>query len=132
MEKEKRMVGKKLLKQIEKDFSIFKSKVLGILLFGSLARGDATERSDIDVCLVVGNREVKEVFDMLLESNLTSKYDVKIFETLPLKLKGEILENNIEIWAKDEFELSYYLHKYRKIWEDQKLALRKLGLKIFE
>ena len=50
------MVGKKLLKQIEKDFSIFKNKVLGILLFGSLARGDATERSDIDVCLVVGNR----------------------------------------------------------------------------
>jgi hypothetical protein len=126
------MVGKKLLKQIEKDFSIFKSKVLGILLFGSVVRGDTTKRSDIDICLVVGNRNVKEVFDILLESDLTSKYDVKIFETLPLKLKGEILENNIEIWAKDEFKLSYYLHKYRKIWEDQKLSLRKLGLEIFQ
>ena len=126
------MAGKKLLKQIEKDFSIFKSRVLGILLFGSVVKGDTTKRSDIDICLVVGNRNVKEVFDILLESNLTSKYDVKIFETLPLKLKGEILENNIEIWAKDEFELSYYLHKYRKIWEDQKLSLRKLHLEIFQ
>ena len=125
------MVGKELLRKIEKDFSIFKDKILGILLFGSVVREDTTKRSDIDICLVVGNKNVKEVFDILLESNLTSKYDVKIFENLPLKLKGEVLENNVEIWARDEFELSYYLYKYRKIWEDQKLSLKKLGFEIF-
>ena len=43
------MVGKELLRKIEKDFSIFKDKILGILLFGSVVREDTTKRSDIDI-----------------------------------------------------------------------------------
>lgn len=125
------MVKKELMAQINRDFDKFKDKILGILLFGSVITGTETERSDVDVCVVVGRKNVKEIFDLLLESGLTGKYDIKIFESLSLKIKGEILENHVVVWAKDKGELSYYLHKYRKIWEDQKLALKKIGLEIF-
>ncbi len=125
------MVEKKLIEQIERDFEMFKDKVLAILLFGSLVKNEQTAGSDIDVCLVVGSKDVKEVFNLVLESGLTTKYDIKIFEMLPLKLKGEIIENHKVVWTKDAGELSYYLYKHRKVWDDQKLALKKLGLEMF-
>ncbi len=126
------MVEKEVLKQIDKDFAQFKSKVFAILLFGSHARNEQTERSDIDVCLVIKDGDANEVFKEILRSGLTKKYDIKIFENLPLGLKGEIIENHIIVWAKDKYELSYYFYKFRKMWKDQKLSLKKLGMKIFD
>lgn len=117
---------------IEKDFEFLKKFLLGIILFGSYATGEETKISDIDVCLVVGEKEnIKKVWDEILKSSLTQKYDIKIFERLPLKIKGEILDFGKIVWCREKGELTYYLFKWRKIWEDQKLALKKLGLKIF-
>lgn len=124
------MVREELLREIEENFEFLKDKILGILLFGSYAR-EEDRRSDIDVCIVVGKRDVKEIWEELLASEVTAKYDVNIFELLPLRLKGEVIENSKVVWCKDLGELSYYLFKFRKIWEDQKLSLRKLGFEIF-
>ena len=119
------------MKRIEKDFEKFKTKVMGILVFGSSISGYDLPASDVDVCLVSGMRDNKELFGMVLESGLTNRYDVKIFEDLPLKVQGAILEKHAVVWAKNDAELSYYLYKFRRIWNDQKLSLKKLGLKIF-
>ena len=119
------------IKEIERDFSHFKSKVLGIILFGSRVNREEHERSDVDICLVAPDYNSGKLFNEIIKSRVTERYDVKIFELLPLKLKGTILENHRIIWSKDEKELSYYLHKWRRVWEDQKLSLRKLGIKIF-
>jgi len=116
---------------IEKDFSTYKDKVLGILLYGSKASGTHHERSDTDICLVAGDYDGDLLFKELITSNLTAKYDVKIFETLPLKIKGSILDNHKVIYSRDKPELSYYLHKWRDIWEDQERSLRKLGLEMY-
>ncbi len=129
MAKSLTLAGEK--KEIERDFSQFKSKTLGILLFGSRVNEDRHKNSDIDICLVAPNYNSENLFTEILKSRVTEKYDVKIFELLPLKLKGTILENHRVIWSSDEDELSYYLHKWRSIWEDQKLSLKKLGIKIF-
>ncbi|MDI6806979.1 MAG: nucleotidyltransferase domain-containing protein [Candidatus Aenigmarchaeota archaeon] len=125
------MVEENLKDEIEKDFEFLKKDIFSILIFGSYVRGEQTKRSDIDICLVVGNGDKKKVWKEILKSGLTEKYDIKIFETMPLKLKGEVIESSEIIWSKNVAEHSYYLFKWRKIWEDQKIALRKLGFKIF-
>ena len=37
---------------MKKDFKIFENNALGIVLFGSCARQEDAERSDIDICIV--------------------------------------------------------------------------------
>ena len=118
-------------KGIEKDFLPFKEKALGILLFGSRARQEHNKRSDTDICLVAGDYDPDKLFQEVLATNLTAKYDIKIFELLPLKMKGSILDSRKLIYSKDPGELSYYLYKQGRIWNDQKIALKKLGLKMW-
>lgn len=115
-------------KKINQEFDFLKNDIEGILLFGSYALGFANSHSDIDVCLVLGNRVPKKIFYKILSSPITEKYDIKLFEILPLYMKGEIIENNIIVWAKNESELSYYLYPWRKLWNDQKIAYKKMNI----
>jgi len=111
-------------KQIEKNFEFIKDKVFALILFGSFARNEQTEKSDIDICIVVKDKErIKEVWDKILESGLTAKYDIKIFETLPLKLKVEIMRGGKIIWCENEKELDYYFWKYKKLAKQRILLL---------
>lgn len=66
-----------LVKQIHKEW---KSKILGILLFGSTARGEATNSSDIDLLIVLqpGSR---------IERNLYTVWD-RILTTLDIDRKS--------------------------------------------
>lgn len=124
------MAGKKIKDQILKDFDSFKGEVLGIILFGSQALNRGLERSDIDICLVAPEKDTKELFEKILESRVTESYDVKIFETLPLYMKGEVLESAKIVWATDKSELSYYFYKWRRLLNDQELAYKKLGIEV--
>ena len=117
--------------KILRDFSQFKGRILAILLFGSTLTGEQHVRSDIDICLVAPASNPDELFKEILKMDVTERYDVKIFELLPLGLKGRILEDHIVVWTRDKYELSYYLYKWKKIWLDQKLSLRKLGFEIY-
>ncbi len=64
---------------IAKEFSegLEKKHIRNIILFGSVARGDFTERSDIDV-LVVYSRTKPEDAVLEIVGTLTDKYDVTI------------------------------------------------------
>jgi len=119
-------------KEIIKDFEFLKEDVEAIILFGSYARGEQTERSDIDICVVCGKRKekIEEVWDKILGSGITEKYDVKIFKLLPIKMKMSVIREGKILYAKDEIELSYYFRIFRKIWEDEVIAKRKLGIEI--
>lgn len=119
------MVEEALKRQISKDFNFLKNYLCGIILFGSYADDNYTFRSDIDICLVAGRRDVKEIFNMFLAEDVTEKYDIKIFETLPLYMKAEVLENAVVVWADDEPEMSYYLYRWRRLIEDQLLIRQK-------
>ncbi|ODS40848.1 MAG: hypothetical protein A7315_07490 [Candidatus Altiarchaeales archaeon WOR_SM1_79] len=124
-------MDKELIAKISKDFETLKGNALGILLFGSHAIEHETVRSDIDVCIVAPKAEPKEIFDQILKTTLPGRYDIKIFETLPLKIKGDIIDNHIIVWTRDKGELTYYLYKWGKVWKDQKMALRREGMEIF-
>lgn len=121
------MVSEEIRRQISKDFDFLKIHLKGIILFGSYADDSGTARSDIDICLVGGKSAVKEIFNKVLESDVTEKYDIKIFEALPVYMKAEVLENAVVIWAYDEPELSYYLYKSRRLLNDLMFAREKIS-----
>jgi predicted nucleotidyltransferase len=113
-----RMITLKI-SDLRKDFDPFKDKTLGILLFGSYALGGESEASDVDVCIV------KPVNDVFGEINklLGGKYDVKIFERLPLYIQMEIIRNHKIIYG-EEIELSEYFYRFRRLWKDMELRVK--------
>ena len=99
---------------LKRDFGMFKDGALGILLFGSSARREDVEMSDIDICIV---RPAND--GLLTEMNrmLGGKYDMKVFENLPLYIQIEIIRDHKIIYG-DEVELSAYFYRFRRLWAD--------------
>ncbi|MBU3966877.1 MAG: nucleotidyltransferase domain-containing protein, partial [Euryarchaeota archaeon] len=95
---------------------------MAVLLYGSVVKGEETPRSDIDICLVAPTckdqagllREVHRNLDVF-----SKKYDVRIFEELPLYIQIQIIENHEIIYTKDVYEMFEYFYHFRKLWEDQ-------------
>ncbi|WP_297552114.1 nucleotidyltransferase domain-containing protein [Thermococcus sp.] len=108
-----------LIEEIRRDFREFEGLCMGILLYGSHAKGNATKRSDVDVCLV---KPKPGVYRRVLQK-LGGKYDVKVFEELPLYVQIEVIRNHVVIYG-DELELSEYFYQFRKVWEDMERRIR--------
>jgi predicted nucleotidyltransferase len=112
------------IESIKKDFSFLFSRdeILAILLYGSAAAGDETQRSDTDICIVLPSRKyMKDILNEIYRKLdvFTKKYDVRFFEELPLYIQINIIESNKVIYSKDIFELYEYFYFIRKLWEDQ-------------
>ncbi len=108
-----------LLARLKKEFEFIGSEVEGILLYGSYAKSTADERSDIDICVIKPkNRDVLT----RLFTKVGDRYDVKIFEDLPLYVKIGIIENYMVVYG-NEPEISYYLYHFRKKWEDMRYRI---------
>ncbi len=118
------MVEKELLEQIYSDFSIIiqKKEILGILLYGSFLLDNKTNRSDIDICIVAPNEDIHQLISFILQNvNVTSKkYDVRVFQELPLYIKIHVIENGKVIYSVNELDLYEHFYIYRKLWNDQK------------
>jgi hypothetical protein len=118
------MVKKELLEQIYSDFSIIiqKKEILGILLYGSYLRDKETSRSDIDVGIVAPNEDIDQLISFILQNvNVSSKkYDVRLFQELPLYIKIQVIEKGELIYSPNELDLYEYFYLYRKLWNDQK------------
>ncbi len=99
---------------LKRDFEMFKEDALGILLFGSSARMEDVERSDIDICIV---RPVNDGLLTEMNQMLGGKYDIKVFENLPLYIQIEIIRDH-KIIHGDEVELSAYFYRFRRLWAD--------------
>ena len=108
-----------VLAQLKRDFEEFKDSCLGIVLYGSYAKGSPTKRSDIDICLI---KPKKGTYERVLEK-LGGKYDVKIFEDLPLYIKIEIIKNYKVIHG-NELEISEYFYHFRKLWKDMEHRIK--------
>ena len=122
------MKGNNLINKIKEDFSFLKSKienkeVEAVLLYGSYAENKQTARSDIDICVVAPKLKAPKQFSSLLgqiwQKIDASKYDVRIFEELPLYIKMEVIKKHIVIFSRNIPELHYYFYHYRKLWQDQ-------------
>lgn len=94
---------------MDNQISQIKSKIVPILksagvtksaIFGSFARGENTEKSDLD--LLVDFSEGISLFDFAglqidLENALQKKVDLVDYETIKPRLKSYILSNNISV-----------------------------------
>lgn len=109
------------ISNIKEDFSFLSGRddVLAVLLYGSVAKGEETPRSDIDICIVAPRcperrglfRDVSRRLDAILK-----RYDIRIFEELPLYIQIQIVQKNEIIHTKDIYELYEYFYNTIKLW----------------
>jgi hypothetical protein len=79
-------------------------EILAVLLFGSQARGDATPRSDFDVCLVLASDAAskRQATEKRIEYLETADLDVVIFQALPLHIRSRVLREGTVLYVRDE------------------------------
>ncbi len=72
------------------------NRVQFIILFGSSARGEATDLSDVDLALGhEGDDRERFNFRIRVMGELSDDFDVHIFQDLPLYLKKEVLKGEV-------------------------------------
>ncbi len=110
-----------VLARVKRDFQFLQDRVLGIMLFGSWAKGEANERSDIDLCIIAPEEEDKSrLWREAISEPRDSRYDVRIFELLPLHMKMAVIEEGLVIYSRNVLELYEYFYPFRREWGDQK------------
>ena len=73
---------KKVLEEFKREIEkLYRKRLKNVILYGSWARGDATQESDIDVLVVlegkvISGEEIDRMIDIIVEINL--KYGVLI------------------------------------------------------
>jgi len=90
------------------------------VIYGSfLSEYYIPQKSDIDIAIITRNREKKNNIIIWKDfaGEFSKKYDIKIFELLPLYLKIEII-NNYQVLFGNPLDISEYFYQYRSIWKD--------------
>ena len=91
-----------------------------VVIYGSaLSEYYTPPRSDIDVVIITQLIDKEENMNIWTEitGQLSEKYDIKIFELLPLFIKIEVIKNYKVIFG-NPLEISEYFYYYRSIWKD--------------
>jgi uncharacterized protein len=115
------MDREEVLAKAKRDFQFLQERVLGALVFGSWARGEASERSDIDLCIVAPmEKEPASLWIDAISMIQDLRYEVRIFELLPLYMKMAVIEEGVVVCSRDVLELYEYFYPFRRLWEDQK------------
>ena len=120
------MAGEDALARIKKDLEFlnkphWEERLRGVLLYGSRARGEESPESDIDLCIVVPQASGRAALWREFVSHLRDqRYEVRIFEMLPLHIKIAVIEEGVVLHSRDDLELWEYFSPFRREWEDQK------------
>lgn len=132
-------MDKKIFNQIKNDFSWVEQDdhVLSVLLFGSMVTDEHHAKSDTDIAVVVPSLS-QYYFDcknvshekiaastmlrrIFANTNTSAmKYDIYLFEELPLSIQMNIIHNNKIVYTADRLGMSEYFYHYWKRWNDQK------------
>lgn len=111
---------KRLLARAESD-----PAVLAVLLFGSRARGEASDASDVDVCLFLPLEARVNPSEVRLEYLANFDLDIHVFQELPLPVRSRILKEGRVLLAKDEDALYELAIRTAKAFEDFKPQYRR-------
>lgn len=81
-----------------------RDEIIALVLFGSVARGQAREISDIDICIITG-KGVPEAVRMDLLSYGSEKIDVSIFEDLPITIRFRVIREGKLLFCRNKVAL---------------------------
>ena len=112
------------LSEIRKDLNPLKA--FNVVIYGSyLSKHYIPHRSDIDIAIISHTHDKEQNFRLLKETlgKYPDKYDIKVFESLPLFLKVDII-NNYEVLFGNPLEISEYFYHYRSIWKDMRYRIK--------
>lgn len=113
-------------------------RVAGVLLYGSAARGEDREGSDVDLCVVLdpsheegasgGRRDGGEDegaspsrvrLDLVTEAEVEpEEVDIQVFQGLPMYVRKRVLEEGEVLWTRDLDALYDVAIRFVRAWED--------------
>lgn len=81
-----------------------RNKIKRIILFGSVAKKNLTQRSDIDIAVDFLKITKKQAFNFRknILGKISGRVDIQVFNVLPIKVKEEIKSNGKVIYKKNE------------------------------
>ena len=82
-----------------------RDEILAIILFGSVARNNARQISDIDIC-VVTDKKIPDAESMDILSYGTEKIDVSLFHALPITIRFRVLHEGKILFVRDRLALN--------------------------
>lgn len=90
-----------------------------VVLHGSYLSEAFTRRSDVDVAVLTRetDRDVNRAIWRDLLGTIPDRYDVRVFELLPLDVQHDIAERHEVIFG-DPVDISYYLYRIHRLWDD--------------
>ena len=96
--------------------------ILAVILFGSVARGEPTPASDVDVCLVlqVGKYDSLSLSRKKLAYLKQGNLDVHIFQQLPLYIRRRVLKEGKVVFERDTEALYALAFRTAQAFEDFK------------
>ena len=108
------------IKQIMEDLKFLRRKC-DVVIYGSRVEGGMRPKSDIDVAIISHETEKEQNIELQkdLLGEFPLKYDIRIFELLPIYIQISIIENYQVIFG-DPLEISEYFYSFRKKWDDCK------------
>ena len=108
------------------EFTMTIPDILGVMLYGSYAKGEETARSDIDICIVTQSRPTLEIWNriMILQPHPNEKYSIFFFHEIPLYIKKDVFTEGKIICSPDPGRMYEFFHPYRKIWADESYIMR--------
>jgi len=79
-------------------------RILAVISFGSTVRGENTERSDVDVCLVpwIGPPDRRSLSELRIEYVGEFDLDVQVFPLLPLFVRSRVLREGSVLFNRDD------------------------------
>ncbi len=109
-------IKNRLIKKL-KQMDVF-NRVNFIMLYGSEVNGKKTPMSDVDIAISLDISKKKRIkIRMELLGELPDKYDIQIFEDLPLIIKMGVLKGDI-LYCKNKEKLTLRAINLRKDYED--------------
>ena len=94
--------------------------ILAVFLYGSVAREEEHNQSDIDVCLVLNPARYppKEISQKKLEYLKLFELDVHVFQQLPVYIRTRVLKEGKILFCRDEGELYELAFVVIREWAD--------------